>query len=183
MNVLENHKDPPQEKHLSVRGNFRLVRLDQEKATTASCKSVMSELSHLLPSTLFQHDPRDWRTREWERRNLAEMDILMIPGKSPGPQQGRGKHWIDWIWDGVDTWLTWPCETQSDRMYGVVAKWCRKWRWRGVCVKTARGGGWSQLTSVSLWSQPCVPGNVTWWHPDSHAYGIHRWCLCELMES
>ena len=48
VNVLENHQDTPQGKHLSVRGNFRSVHLDQEKATTAPCKSVMSELSHLV---------------------------------------------------------------------------------------------------------------------------------------
>ena len=24
--------------------------------------------------------------------------------------------------------------------------------------------------------------NFTWWNPDSHGYGIHRWCLCEVME-
>ena len=47
-NVLENHQDTPPGKHVSVRGNFRSVRLDQEKASTAPCKSVMSELSHLV---------------------------------------------------------------------------------------------------------------------------------------
>ena len=46
--VLDNHKDTPQEKHLSVRGNFRSVCPDQEKATRAAWKSVMSELSHLI---------------------------------------------------------------------------------------------------------------------------------------
>ena len=48
VNILEYNQDTPQEKHLLVRGNFRSVRLDQEKATRAPCKSVMSELSHLI---------------------------------------------------------------------------------------------------------------------------------------
>ena len=111
------------------------------------------------------------------------MDTSMLPGRSPGPQQGRGKHWIGWIWDGVDTWLTWPCETQSDRMYGVVARWCRKWGCSGVWVKTATGGGWSQFTLLSaMVSSSVSPRNVIWWNPDSHGYGIQRWHLCEVME-
>ena len=44
----KNHKDIPQEKHLSVRENFRSVCLNQENATRAPCKSVMSELPHLV---------------------------------------------------------------------------------------------------------------------------------------
>ena len=127
MNVLENHQDTPQGKHLSVRGNFRSVRLDQEKASTAPCKSVMSELSHLVTIYPDPTWPKEWRSREGEIRDLAEMDTSALPGRFPGPQQGRGKHWIGWIWDGADTWLTWTCETLSDRMIGMAARWCRKW--------------------------------------------------------
>ena len=107
MNVLENHQDTPQEKHLLVRGNFRSVRLDQGKATRAPCKSVMSELSHLVTIFPVSTWPKEWRSREGERRNVAEMDTSALPGRFPGPQQGRGKHWIGWIWHGADTWLTW----------------------------------------------------------------------------
>ena len=173
----------PNEKHLSVRGNFRSVHLDQEKATRAPWKSVMSELSHLVTIYPVPTWPKEWRSREGERRNLAEMDTSMLPGRSPGPQQGRGKHWIGWIWVGVETWLTWPCETQSDRMYEMVARWCRKWGCSGVCVKTATGGGWSQFMLVSAMVSTFVfPRIFRWWNPDSHGYGIHRWHLCEVME-
>ena len=127
VNVLENQRDTPEEKHVSVRGNFRSVRLHQDKATTAPCKSVMSELSHLVTIYPDPTWPKEWRSREGEIRDLAEMDTSALPGRFPGPQQGRGRHWIGWIWDGADTWLTWTCETQSDRMYGMAARWCRKW--------------------------------------------------------
>ena len=71
MNVLENHQDTPQEKYLLVRGNFRSVRLDQEKATRAGWKSVMSEFSISLPSPLFQHDPMN-EVPEWEREGTLQ---------------------------------------------------------------------------------------------------------------
>ena len=35
-----------------------------------------------------------------------KMDTSVFPGRFPGPQQGRGRHWIGWIWDGADIWLT-----------------------------------------------------------------------------
>ena len=82
MNVLENHKDTPQEKHLSVRQNFRSVHLDQEKATAAPCKSVMSELSLWLPSTLFQHGPRTEdpeREREGTLQKWTHLHFLVGP--------------------------------------------------------------------------------------------------------
>ena len=157
VNVLENHKDTPQGKCLSVRGNFRSVHLDQEKATTAPCKSVMSEFSHLVTIYLVPTWPKELRSREGERRDLAEMGTSALPSRFPGPQQGRGRHWIGWIWDGADTWLTWTCETQSDRMYGMAARWCRKWGCSGVWVTTATGGGWAGSPLYLLWSQPCIP--------------------------
>ena len=92
MNVLENHKDTPQGKRLSVRGNFRSVHLDQEKATTAPCKSVMSEFSHLVTIYLVPTWPKELRSREGERRDLAEMGTSALPSRFPGPQQGRGRH-------------------------------------------------------------------------------------------
>ena len=104
---LENHKGIPQGKYLEVRRNFRSVCLDQEYATTLPCKSVMSELSHLVTISPAPTWPKDWKSREGERRKVAEMDTSALPGRFPGPQQGRGKHWIGWIWDGADTWLTW----------------------------------------------------------------------------
>ena len=59
----------------------------------------MSELSHLLTIYPVPPWPKEWRSREGERRNLAEMDTSVLPGRSPGPQQGRGIHWIGWIGD------------------------------------------------------------------------------------
>ena len=124
---------------------------------------------HLPCSTM----AKEWRSREWERRNLAEMDISMLPGRSSGPQQGRGKHWIGWIWDVVETWLTWPCETQSDRMYGMVARWCRKWRCSGV----GEDSHWRRMEPVHICVYDgliiCVPQKFhmikSWfpwlWHP------------------
>ena len=150
-------KITPQGKHLSVRGNFRSVHLDQEKATTAPCKSVMSELSHLITIYSDPTWPKEWRSREGERRDLAEMDTSAFPGRSPGPQQGRGRHWIGWIWDGADTWMTWTCETQSDRMYGMAARWCRKRGCSRVWVTTATAGGWAGSPLYLLWSQPLCP--------------------------
>ena len=162
-----------QGKHLSVRGNFTSVRLDQEKATTAPCKSVMSELSHLITIAPVPTWPKEWRSREGERRNLAKMETSTFPGRSPGPQQGRGKHWIDWIWDEVDTWLTWTCEIQSDRMYGMAARWCRKWGGSGVWVTTATAGGRASSHLYLLWSQHLCPPETSYdvilipmvWHP------------------
>ena len=59
VNVLENHKDTPQGTHLLVRRNFRSVRLDQENATTPPCKSVMSELSHVVTVSLAPTWPKE----------------------------------------------------------------------------------------------------------------------------
>ena len=160
LNVLENHKDTPQGKHLSVRGNFRSVRLDQEKASTAPCKSVMSELSHLVTISPDPTWPKEWRSREGERRDLAEMDISAFRGRFPGPQQGRGEHWIGWIWDGADTWLTWTCETQSE--YGMAAWWCRKWGCGGVWVTTATARGWASSPLYLLWSQSLCPPEISY---------------------
>ena len=147
----------PQEKHLSVRRNFRSVHLDQEKATTAPCKSVMSELSHLVAIYPVPTWPQEWRSREGERRNLAEMDTSALPGRSPGPQQGRGKQWVGWIWDGADTWLTWTWETQSDGMRGMAARWCRRWGCSGAWVTAAPGGGWASSPVYVLQTQPLCP--------------------------
>ena len=80
----------PQGKYLSVRGNFRLVHLGQERVTTAACKSVMSELSHLVTIYPVSTWPEEWRSREGERRNLAEMDTSALPGRSPGLSRGEG---------------------------------------------------------------------------------------------
>ena len=49
----------PTRETLVSRGNFRSVRLDQEKASTAPCKSVMSDFPISLPSSQFQHGPRN----------------------------------------------------------------------------------------------------------------------------
>ena len=72
----------PSREHLSVRGNFRSVHLDQEKATAAPCKSVMSELSLWLPSTLFQHGPRNEdpeREREGTLQKWTHLHFLVGP--------------------------------------------------------------------------------------------------------
>ena len=151
----------PQEKHLLVRGNFRSVRLDQEKATTAACESVMSELSHLVTIYPVPTWPQEWRSREGARRKFAEMDTSALPGLSPGPQQGRGKHWIGWIWGGADTWLTWTWETQSDGRWGMAARWCRRWGCSGVWVTTAPGGGWATSRFFLLWSQSLCPPEIS----------------------
>ena len=78
----------PQGKYLSVRGNFRLVHLGQERVTTAACKSVMSELSLLLPSTLFQHGLRNEdpeKEREGTLRKWTQLHFLVGPlGLSTG---------------------------------------------------------------------------------------------------
>ena len=82
VNVLENHKDTPQEKHLSVRRNFRSVHLDQEKATTAPCKSVMSELSHLVAIYPVQHGLRNEdpeREREGTLQKWTHLYFLVGP--------------------------------------------------------------------------------------------------------
>ena len=162
VNVLENYKNTPQEKHLSVRGNFRSFHLNQQKATTAPCKSVMSELFPLVSIYPVPTWPKEWRSSEGGRRNLAEMDTSALPGRSPGPQQGRGKHWIGWIWDGADTWLTWTWETQSDGMCGMAARWCRKWGCSGEWATTAPGGGWASSPLYLLWSQPLCPPEISY---------------------
>ena len=159
---LENHKGIPQGKYLEVRRNFRSVRLDQEYATTLPCKSVMSELSHLITISPAPTWPKEWKSREGERRKVAEMDTSALPGRFPGPQQGRGKHWIGWIWDGADTWLTWTCETQSDRMIGMAARWCRKWGCSGVWVMTATAGGWAISPLYLLRSQTLCPPEISY---------------------
>ena len=82
MNVLENHQDTPQEKYLLVRGNFRSVHLDQEKATRAPCKSVMSDFPMSLPSSQFQHGPRNEdpeREREGTLQKWTHLHFLVGP--------------------------------------------------------------------------------------------------------
>ena len=72
----------PQEKHLSVRRNFRSVHLDQEKATTAPCKSVMSELSHLVAIYPVQHGLRNEdpeREREGTLQKWTHLHFLIGP--------------------------------------------------------------------------------------------------------
>ena len=90
------------------------------------------------------------------------MDTTALPGRSPGPQHGRAKHWIGWIWDGADTWLTWTWETQSDRMCGMAARWCRKWGCSGAWVTAAPGGGWASSPLYLLWSQPLCPPEISY---------------------
>ena len=90
VNVLENQRDTPEEKHVSVRGNFRSVRLDQDKATTAPCKSVMSELSHLVTIYPVPTWPKEWRSREGERRNLEKWTHLYFLVGSLGLSRGEG---------------------------------------------------------------------------------------------
>ena len=135
-----------------------------------------------LPSTLFQHSPRNEdpeRERGGTLQKWTHWCFLVGP---LGLSRGRVKHWIGWIWDGVETWLTWTCETQSDRMYGMVARWCRKWGCSAVWVKTATAG-WSQFMLVSAMVSNSVSLRYfMWWNPDSHGCGIHRWGLCEVME-
>ena len=172
--------DTPQGKYLLVRRNFSSVHLDQENARTLPCKSMMSELSLLVTVSPAPTWSKKWKSREGERRKVAEMDTSALPGRFPGPQQGRRRHWIGWIWDGADTWLIWTCETQSDRMYGMAARWCRKWGCNGVWVRTATGGGWASSPFYLLWSQPLCPLEI--WNPDSHGYGNPRCSLCEVME-
>ena len=106
--------------------------------------------------------PQEWRSREGERRNLAEMDTSALPSRSPELQQGRGKHWIGWIWDGANTWLTWTWETQSDGMCGMAARWCKRWGCSGVWVTTAPGGGWAGSPLYLLWSQPLCPLEISY---------------------
>ena len=100
---------------------------------------------------------KEWRSREGERRNLAEMDTSALPGRSPGPQQGRGKHWIGWIWDGADTWLTWTWETQSDGRWGMAARWCRRWGCSGEWVTTAPGEDEPVHLCICCGLSLCVP--------------------------
>ena len=82
MNVLENQRDTPEEKHLSVRGNLRSVYLDQEKATTAQCKSVMSELSHLVtiyPVSTWPKEEDPEREREGTLQKWTHLHFLVGP--------------------------------------------------------------------------------------------------------
>ena len=103
------------------------------------------------------------------------MDTSALPGRFPGPQQRRGRHWIGWVWDEADTWLTWTCETQSDRMYGMAARWCRKWG----SVEC----GWRQPLQEDEPVHLCIcyglslasPRNFIWWNPDPHYFGSPRW--------
>ena len=117
---------------------------------------------HLITISPVPTWPDEWSSRVGERRYLAEMDTSALPGRFPGTQQGRGKRWIGWIWDGADTWLTWTYETQSDRMYGMAARWCRKWGCSGVWVTTATGGGRASSPLYLLWSQPLCPPEISY---------------------
>ena len=82
--------DTPQEKYLLVRGHFRSVRLDQEKATRAPCKSVMSELSHLLTIFPVPTWPKEWRSREGDNRMLQKWTHLHFLVGSLGLSRGEG---------------------------------------------------------------------------------------------
>ena len=85
--------------------------------------------------------------------------------------------------DGVDTLLSWPCYTQRDRTYGMVARWCRGWGCSGTWLKAATGGGWSQFTFVSaLVSAFVSPRSFIWWDPDSCGYGICRWGIWGVID-
>ena len=112
------------------------------------------ELFHLITIYIVWIWPKEWRSREGERRNLAEMDTSALPGRFPGPQQGRGKHWIGWIWHGADTWLTWTCETQRNRDPGRGSLcWCLGDIWRSF---------WQWGRNLSIFSLLGRNRHVTW---------------------
>ena len=103
----------------------------------------------------------------------CRMDTSALPGRSPGPQQGRGKHWIGWIWEGADTWLTWTWETQSDGRCGMAARWCRRWGCSGEWATTAPGEDEPVHLCICCGLSLCVPQKFhmikSWfpllWHP------------------
>ena len=151
MNVLENQKDNPQGKHLSVRGNFRSVHLDQEKAIPIS-----------LPSTLFQHGLRNedpGREREGTLQNGHICTSWSVPWASAGERETlnrlnmrRSWHLTDMDLGNPEWWKVWNgCKVMQEM----------RMQWR--VGDDSPWGGWARSHFYLLWSQPLCPPEVSYY--------------------
>ena len=143
----------------------------------------MSELSHLVSIYPVPPWPKEWRSREGERRNLAEMGHIdaswKVPWASAGERETLNRLNMRWSWHLTDLAL-WNPEWQN------VWSGCKVMQKMGVQWGVREDGQRRRMEPAHV----CVcdglnlvsPGNFIWWNPDSHRYGIHRWCLSEVIE-
>ena len=172
----------PQEKHLLVKGNFRSVCLDEEKATKAPISQWCQNFPILLQSTLFQHGQgmKIQRGRQKEPcRNGHICTSWSVPWASAGERETLNRLNMRWSWHLTDLDLGNPEWWNAWNGYKVMQEMRMQWR----VGDDSPWGGWARSPLYLVWSQPlCFPRNFIWWNPDSHGYGIYRWGLCEVME-